>query len=227
MVQLRKDNLINGEYYHIYSRSIAKYVIFNNDSEYSRMVELLDIIRFIGFNYSFSEFKALKIRNQISIKNILAKTNSKWIDIIAYSIMPTHIHLILKQNVNKGISKYMSKVLNSYSKYFNRIHMRFGPLWSGRFKSVRIESDEQMLHLTRYIHLNPSSANLVKNPISWKFSSYQEYLYDIVNSKNKICDFSQIISIQARDYKKFVNDRIDFQKKISYIKSLIIENYTG
>ncbi len=78
--------------------------------------------------------------------------------------MPTHIHLILKQLKEDGISAYMSKILNSYTCYFNRRTKRKGPLWESRFKRVEVTSDEQLLHLTRYIHLNPVTAHIVEEP---------------------------------------------------------------
>jgi len=61
----------------------------------------------------------------------------------------------------EGISLYMKNLLNSYTRYFNTKTKRKGPLWQGRFKSVLIKMDEQ-LYLTRYIHLNPTSEDLVE-----------------------------------------------------------------
>jgi putative transposase len=78
--------------------------------------------------------------------------------------MPTHIHLVLRQLKDGGISKFMSNILNSYSRYFNIKHNRKGPLWEGRFRKVLVGSDEQLLHLTRYVHLNPVTACLVDKP---------------------------------------------------------------
>ena len=224
MVQYRKEILANNEYYHIYSRSIAKYVIFNNEQEYSRMIGLIDILKYKNFSYSFSKFKELKSEQQLLIKDQLKKQNNVLVDIVAYCIMPTHIHLILKQNKDDGITKYMGKLLNSYSKYFNTNHKRIGPLWAGRFKNVRVQDDDHLLHLTRYIHLNPCSANLVNKPEYWNYSSYNEYINKV---NNKICSYKNIISIKPNRYKSFVEDRKDYQVKLSQIKHFLIDNYTG
>ncbi len=224
MTQYRKDLLINDNYYHIFSRSIAKYVIFNNDQEYSRIINLISLLKYVDFDYSFSRFIILKSDQQLSIINKLKKQNKTFVEIIAYCIMPTHFHLILKQNTDFGIAKYMAKLLNSYSKYFNAIHNRVGPLWSGRFKNLKVTDDDQLLHLTRYIHLNPCSANIVNRPEHWEYSSYKEYINE---SDNRMCGFKDVINFELNQYKKFVENRKDYQQKISQIKNLLIDNYSG
>jgi putative transposase len=119
----------------------------------------------------------------------------------------------------------MARVLNGYSRYFNTKHKRIGPLWSGRFKSVLITNDEQLLHLTRYIHLNPTSAGLVKKPGDWPHSSYKEYVdYKV---KQRICKYKEVIEMSRKEYKKFTEDRKDYQREISVIKNLTIDDYSG
>jgi len=225
-MQLRKDVLTNDHYYHVYSRSIAKFVVFNNAEEYSRMIEILKLYRFSDFNYKYSRFIGLEPEYQQAIINGLKKEGSALINIISYCLMPTHIHFILKQVMDKGISKYISRVLNSYARFFNVKHRRVGPLWAGRFKSVLVSGDEQMLHLTRYHHLNPTSANLVMRPEDWKYSSYREYI-QLDGDKEQICSLGDILDINPREYTKFVSDRISYQKEISKIKNIILDDYTG
>jgi len=76
------------------------------------------------------------------------------------------------------------------------------------------------LHLTRYIHLNPVTASLVKKPEDWNFSSYKEYLGE---SPRKICEFEEFIPIGKNEYKLFVEERIDYQKELAKIKHLLLE----
>lgn len=175
MVQIRKQSLENGEIYHIFTRSIAKFIVFNDDSEYDRIVRLLEYYRFAQVDCKYSEFLELTPEAKQYVIDKMSKSNDLLAEIVAFCIMPTHIHIILKQVKHNGISKFMARVLNSYSRYFNSTHLRTGPLWSGRFKSVHISTDEQLLHLTRYIHLNPTSAGITKNPEDWEYSSYREY----------------------------------------------------
>ena len=225
-MQVRKEPLVNNHYYHIFSRSIAGYVVFNDSEEFNRIYEIMHLFRYIDFDYKYSNYKKLEISLQAEIFDRLQRDSKKSIDIIAYCLMPTHIHLILKQKTNNGISKYMSKLLNSYTRYFNTVHKRTGPLWTGRFKSVLVEKDEQLLHLTRYIHLNPVSAGLVDEPDDWGFSSHNEYIEDMEEG-DKICNYKKVIDITPADYKKFVGDRKDYQKQLSQIKSMLIDHYSG
>ncbi|HOK56166.1 MAG TPA: transposase [bacterium] len=160
-------------------------------------------------------------KNKFSkVKDFMSEDfGDKLVVIVSYCIMPTHLHFTLGEEKEGGISKFMANILNSYTRYFNLKHNRKGPLWESRFKYVLIETQEQLLHLTRYHHLNPVVAELVKKPENWKFSSYREYLnYD---GGLKICEFEELIDMSSSEYKRFVEDNIDYQKEIHKIKELI------
>jgi len=64
----------------------------------------------------------------------------------------------------------------SYTKAINKRYARVGSLFQGRFKAILVDKNEYLLHLSRYIHLNPVTARLVKRAEDWEFSSYPEYL---------------------------------------------------
>ncbi len=218
MVTFRKHPLVEGEIYHIYNKSISGYKIFNSYYDYSRMRQLFVYYSCVR-KKKFSEWerekrKKKKLNERLGIEE-------KFVDIIAYCIMPTHIHLILKQKKEKGISIFMSQISNSYAKYFNLKHKRKGPLWEGEFKNILISNEEQLLHLTRYIHLNPVTAGLVEKPQDWEFSSYREYLNEIKDER--ICDFKELLDIDPVSYKKFTEDRISYQKELAKIKHLLLE----
>ncbi|OGD63674.1 hypothetical protein A2215_02055 [Candidatus Berkelbacteria bacterium RIFOXYA2_FULL_43_10] len=225
-MQYRKDPLISRQVYHIYSRSIAGFVVFNNATDYSRMWQMIKLYQLKDFRYRFSKFLELDKMTQIEITNNLFNTSERLINVVACCLMPTHIHFTMEQISDNGISKFMSKILNSYARYFNRKYKRNGPLWAGRFKSELVKDDDQLLHLTRYIHLNPTSAKLVKNPEDWMYSSYCEYL-GIDSQQNTVCVFDKFIEVVPEDYKKFVMDRKDYQAKLSAIKQLSIEDCTS
>lgn len=223
-MQIRKDSLVNEHYYHIFSRSIAKYNIFNESQDFTRFLELLRLYQYIDFKHKYSKFNILTNEQKFLLEISLKRFSGVYVEIVAYCVMPSHFHLILKQVSDNGISKFMGKVLNSYSKYFNIKHRRSGPLWSGRFKNVLVESDEQLLHLTRYLHLNSTSAGLVTSPFDWPWSSLAEY---VGKSQSGICRFNTIVDIPPKEYKKFVLDHKGYQRDISIIKSHLIDNYSG
>ncbi|KKP88376.1 MAG: hypothetical protein UR93_C0015G0006 [Berkelbacteria bacterium GW2011_GWA2_35_9] len=217
--------LINDFHYHIINRSIAKYRIFSKKQVCERFVRTIGYYQTYPQKLSLSKYLENKYENSTE-PNKDSSQQDKLVEIIAYCLMPTHFHLILKQKVNNGISTYMSKVENSFTKYFNILNGRKGTLWEDNFKRILIESDEQLLHLTRYIHLNPVSAGLVAMPEYWDFSSYKEYLTR-KNNNDGICNFRKIINIEPANYMKFVVERIEEQKQLSIIKSQNDNNYSG
>jgi len=216
----RKEPLITNKVYHIISKSIAEFKIFRSRKDYKRMIELLKYYQFSKPPLRYSVYKSIKSREKIY--NEIFEHMEKLVDIIAYCIMPTHLHLILKQLKDNGISTYMGNILNSYTRYFNTKTKRKGPLWEGRFKSIEVKTDEQLYHLTRYIHLNPVTAYLVDHPKKWDFSSYKEFISDIPEDQ-KLCNFKDLININPKEYEKFVLSRKDYQRELAKIKSLILE----
>ncbi len=210
----------DGTIYHIFTKSIEGYRIFRNNADYERMRGLLSFYKIKNPPTRYSEFQSLKDKERFFMKYPLSK--DLLVEIIAYCLMPTHLHLILSEQKKKGISLYMARILNSYTRYFNTKYKRKGPLWQGRFKKVPARTEEQLYHLTRYLHLNPTSDNLVSKPEDWKFSSYREFLGLIPDDK-RICNFAGYLNIEKQSYRDFVLSRLDYQKEISKIKSLSLE----
>ncbi len=201
--------------YHVFNKSIAKFKIFPTRSYYKRFLELINYYK-VNPLVKFSDYKKLKSTNKIIDKN-----QQSIVEIIAFCLMPTHFHLVVYEKEEKMLSHFMRRLLDSYTRYFNKRTKRKGPLWVGRFKKVLVESDEQLLHLTRYVHLNPVSAGLVEKPEDWLYSSYREYIED--QPLFKICKFENFLSFSKEAYKSFVEDRIDYQKTLEQIKHLLLE----
>lgn len=208
----RKVPLVQGKVYHIYNRSIAGFKIFRFDNNYQRMMDTI--------SYYNTESPLCKFSDKPNTPKPGLGVGSKLVRIVAYCLMPTHFHLILQHLKEGSISQFINLVLKSYSKFFNVKHNRKGPLWEGPFKNVLVETDEQLFHLTRYIHLNPPTDFLVDNPRDWKFSSYGEYLGFVDNGK-RLCDFADLLNIEPVDYEQFVLDRVGYQRELSLIKHLI------
>ena len=222
---MRKYPLVNNHIYHVVTRSIAKYKVFNDSQDFARMVEMLRLYRYRDFTTRYSIYsRQTADRQEITRNNLSGSPRS--VEIVAYCIMPTHLHLAIKQLTDKGVSRYVAKVLNSYTRYFNCVHKRKGPLWEGKFRNVLVDNDDQLLHLTRYIHLNPSSAKLVDSPARWKYSSYHEYI-SRRRDRDNIASYRDLIDVAPSDYRKFVNDRVAYQRQLSEIKSILLENYVG
>jgi len=210
-----------NKFYHIMTKSIAGYVVFNSDSDYQRMLKMMEFYNHDGLNIRFSYYYQFK-DSELFKKRVDLSEYDKLVDIIAYCLMPTHIHFLMTPLKENGISIYMKNLLNSYTRYFNAKNARKGPLWQGRFKSVLVDSDEQLLHLTRYIHLNPTSAGFVENPENWKYSSYKDFSGKQEESRT-ICNFKSYLDISPKTYKEFVESRKDYQRELALIKHLALE----
>jgi putative transposase len=139
--------------------------------------------------------------------------------------MPNHFHILLRQRENNGISKFVSDFANSYTRYFNtRQDKRLGALFEGRFKSVHIEDENQLLHVHRYIHINPAVSYIVKSDDleNYRWSSLPEYM-DIV--KDDICEKQTILSnfSSVENYKSFIFDQIDYARHLKNVKHLLLD----
>ena len=135
--------------------------------------------------------------------------------------MPNHFHFTLRQESTKGIQKFMQKILNSFSHYYKLKNNLKGPLFESTFKSVYIESNEQLLHLSRYHHLNPVTAYLVEQPEDYEYSSYRQYMeknYSLIDPSIVLNQFRS-----KQEYIKFVINRKDYQRDFDKIKHLILQ----
>jgi len=84
------------------------------------------------------------------------------LSVYAWALMSNHFHLLLRTG-NQLLSNSMRKLLTGYVVNYNRRHKRYGHLFQNRYKSILCEDDPYLLELTRYIHLNPLRAQIVKN----------------------------------------------------------------
>jgi putative transposase len=94
--------------------------------------------------------------------------------VLAYCLMGNHFHLVMADH-GCHLSKAIRILSLKYALRFNMRHGRDGPLFRGRFKSVRILSEDQLKAVIEYIHFNPLKDGFVKNPIDWDWSSYKFY----------------------------------------------------
>ncbi len=200
--------------FHVYNKSIAGFVIFNDNDECSRMVDVLRYYRDEGLKVKFSRCA------DPDVHRVGGHSLGKIVEILTYCLMPTHFHLLLRQNKQGGIARYINTVLNSYTRYFNLKHKRKGPLWEGRSKKVLVTTEQQFLHLTRYIHLNPVTAYLVTHPEDWAASSYREYI-SVDEGCTGLCTSKEMVGMDPISYRKFVEDGISYGRRLAGVKALL------
>ena len=121
-----------------------------------------------------------------------------------------------KREKDEGIKNFLRLISDSHSRYFNTKYTRKGSLFEGRFKALRVENDSQLLHLSRYIHLNP----LPKNPN--QPSSYPDYLgfkhTTWIQSQEILGYFENPLS-----YQSFVEDYTKSAESLLELEGLTLE----
>lgn len=218
----RKIPLVTGEIYHIFNRGIDKRVTFVDSREYARALNVLGFYRFSSPPMRLSRFLKLKKERMSEVSKL--SWGNKIVSVFCFCLMPNHFHLVLRQETDQGISRFMSQFLNSYTRYFNTKNKRIGQLFLDQFKNVLIGNENQLLHISRYVHLNPYSSQKVSNLgelTKYKWSSLPEYL----DGKTQLCDQTMILSYfkTRKEYGKFVFDNADYQKELKRIEHLVLE----
>jgi len=220
---VRKVPLVTGKFYHVINRGNGGSVVFKEEGDYGKFLEALFYYQNKEPGLKLSHFSRLLLELQREKKKDFMEKKDFWVEIIAYCLMPNHFHLLLKQSSNKGISNFMRLVQNSYSSSFGLKYSHKGSLFEDRFKAIEVSKEEQFLHLSRYIHLNPYSSGLVKSLpdlLRYSYSSLPEYL-DV--KIERVCQKSMVLNeFKTRvDYKNFVLDQADYQR------SNICPSHTG
>lgn len=157
---------VEGGYYHIYNRGVEKRRIFFDRGDYNTFLHYLSLY--------LTPIDEIRKEKPLLRLNIVKNNLSDEVELLAYCLMPNHFHLLVKQKAIDGITRLMRQITTGYSMYFNKRYNRQGHLFQGRFKAANIDSDEHLLHLSRYIHLNPKDRGVSLTEFEW--SSYLNYL---------------------------------------------------
>jgi putative transposase len=174
-------------HYHIYNRGHNKQSIFLHYKDYQRYLTRLE---------EYLE------KHPVSL--------------LAYCLMPNHIHLLIRQDDEESVERFIHRLHTSYTMYFNRKYERVGSVFQGRFRAKLVETDEYLLHVSRYIHLNPCEILRAHHPDTklenYPWSSYPQY---VGSSEYTVCNTSVIYGYyngtteeQALKYRAFVESYI-------------------
>lgn len=220
-MQPRLEPFINDSIYHVFNKTIDKRRIFETDKLCNLFLELITYYRSNKAQISFSLLERLESN---VLEDLLRKVKLiKYfkVEILAYCFMPTHYHLLLKQKIENGVPRFISDVLNSFTRNFNVKNERAGPIFLPKFKSVAIKTNEQLMHVSRYIHLNPFSGNLVSNLqklTSYRWSSYSIYLANMQNSLINTKEVMRLFNFDSDRYRRFVESNADYQRTLEKLK---------
>ncbi|MBU3964658.1 transposase [Patescibacteria group bacterium] len=236
----KRPEIVNGEIYHIVTRTIEGIDLFRGDKDYFRMIN--NLFEFNDENPVSRDYR--RNLSPLSLpRNDLGENRKKrklLVEILAFCLMPNHIHLLIKQTCDNGISKLMHKIGAGYSGYYNKKYERNGHLFQGRYRIVRIETEERLETVFVYIHTNPMSLIILewKNKgvqienidaaidfleNKYKWSSYPDYLgkKNFPSLTNR--EFLEKIMEGADGCREFVNNWLKFKKELVDFEEVVIE----
>lgn len=130
----------------------------------------------------------------------------------AYCLMSNHYHLLM-ETPEGNLSQIMRHINGAYTNYFNTKRKRAGHLFQGRYMAILVEKEAYALELSRYIHLNPVRAGMVKMPEEYRWSSYCSYIGlagkpDWLRTAEQLGQFHGRAKERQGKYRRFVEDAI-------------------
>lgn len=175
---------VEDGYYHIYNRGANRDVIFKDIQDYRVFLTYLKTyllpkdevkLRALISSPSISEQEKEIYKNLLRLHNF-----HNQVKLLAYCLMPNHFHLLVRQQSKTAIEHFMRALITRYVLYFNKRQNKVGPLFQGKYKAVLVESEQQLLYVSKYIHRNPLKlANPLltdRKPIEGQPSSYPVYI---------------------------------------------------
>lgn len=214
--------IATGEVYHLFNRTVGHEEIFSLKRQLHQILAITDYYRF-NQPLRYSKFKQLSITMRIQYLNQQLKYEPI-VDIFSYSFMPNHFHFLLKQLKDNGIRQFISNIQNSYARFFNLKNNRHGTLFTNPFKAKHIETDEQLIHSSRYIHLNHVTGYLIniKELFDYPWSSFHYY---VDSKKDTFINREPILNHfgTSENYIKFVVDQADYQRKLKLINHVALD----
>lgn len=180
-----------GAWYHVMNRGACRQAIFKHDEHRHAF---LSFVREANLYYN--------------------------VECHGFCLMGNHYHLLIHTPLG-NLSEGMRHISANYTQYFNRTEKRDGPLFRGRYKSILVKEDGYLLCVSRYIHLNPVEAKMIRNPEDYKWSSYQSYT--TLSLKFPWLKTNMILEMmshtnQQNEYQAFVKHGIDEKTQAFYHK---------
>lgn len=191
--------------YHLYNRGVEKRNIFLDSQDYNEFISYL--------------------KKYLDPLGSDPKSLAGEVVLIAFCLMQNHFHLLVKQTTINGITRIMRAVCTKYAMYFNRKYGRVGTLFQGKYKACLVSNDAYLLHLSRYIHLNPYPGS---DPKLYQYSSYRYYLGEQraswLNPELVLNFFHQekkLGLMERQSYQNFVEDLVIDSRQV--LEGLVLE----
>ena len=217
-MSIRKINFVEGECYHVFNRGVDRRSIFESQDDLEYFFQ-----RLIDLNIVVTDLKFNSKRYRKTGKVVIDKKYKNLVSIISYCLLPNHFHLVLKQESEDGISKFMQKLGTSYTMYFNQKYKRSGSLFQGKFKANIIDGEFGLPVLSVYVNLN-----YIHHRINPKSSLVKSSIFEYTGeeSRDLICNKDEVRGVIAEigtviEYKEFAKNT---SKVFGENKCLILSN---
>jgi len=219
----RKIPFVVDHYYHVFNRSQHSQSIFESKILSQYFLKTLWFYKAVSPPTKLSRFLNLE-KDSYKTAYDAIDCGKQLVEVSAFCLMPNHFHLLLRQLEEGGISKYLSQIQNSFTKIFNKKNDSYGHVFSGQFKSVHVETENQYLHTLRYILLNPYSSGIIKdiqNIPTYPYSSFDERNKAVFRISSST-EFDKYFDNQQK-LSEFVLNHAEYQKSLETIKHLVLE----
>ncbi len=237
---IKRPPIVTGEIYHIVIRAVEGAKLFRDQRDYFRMIH--DLFEFNDEKSTSSYYR----QEQNLTRTVLVRFDRKrrlsrecLVEILAFCLMLNHVHLLVRQFRDGGISKFMRKIGAGYGGYCNQKYKRSGHLFQGRYKIVHIKDDKQLITVFVYIHTNPVALlvpnwkeqgikvqnlqKIIKFIENYRWSSYPDYL----GKKNFPSLTSREFLLRElggiKECRRFINDWLQFKKELADFRQVAIE----
>lgn len=209
---LRKTEFAPDEHYHLCVRGNNKQPIFRSHADRTRLLFLITHLQSPENFQNIHRIVADHARtgSWAIEENILKKIiDTRYIALEAFAFMSNHIHLVVREQDENGITHYMQRALTAYAKFFNTKYQTVGHVFQGPYRAVHVENNDQLLYLSTYVHRNPRELpGMAGKEQQYRWSSYQDYVAH--NRFGDLLDRSLVLDQfkSVNDYRDFVNSSI-------------------
>ncbi|OGZ24751.1 MAG: hypothetical protein A2896_02645 [Candidatus Nealsonbacteria bacterium RIFCSPLOWO2_01_FULL_43_32] len=233
----KRPPLVNGEIYHTVIRTVENLKLFRDEKDYFRMIH--DLFEFndtspVSSNFRFFQKSKLTGSDPDSYKR---GVREMLVEILAFCLMPNHVHLLLRQIRDGGISQFMKKIGGGYGVYYNQRHKRVGHLFQGKYRLVHIENDKQLYTIFVYVHTNPvaiifpgwkergieDAKKVINFARDYRWSSYPDYLgvknFPSLTSREFLAETMGGV----KGCKEAVDSWLEFKKELADFEKVAIE----
>lgn len=209
---MRNVQFVPEEHYHLCIRGNNKQDIFHNDVDRARMLFLIthlqspESVDKIG--RIVQEYRKTRTWN-VDPELVSTIIKTRYVALEAFAFMTNHVHLGVCEKEERGVTRYMHRVLDAYAKYSNTKYDTVGHLFQGPYRAVHIEDNDQLLYTSTYIHRNPRELpGIAGKEHEYEWSSYQDYIG--TNRFAELLDPSLILEQfeSPEDYMIFVDSSV-------------------